>query len=121
MAETPPGRGLYFMNTSSAAAEAITLFAAGGAVVHLFPTGQGNVVGNLVIPVIKISGNPKTVSTMSEHIDVDVSKVLTLEESLDEAGEKLWNYLLRVISGKLTCAEVLNHKEFVLTKFFRSA
>jgi (2R)-sulfolactate sulfo-lyase subunit beta len=121
MAETPPGRGLYFMNTSSAAAEAITLFDAGGAVVHLFPTGQGNVVGNLVIPVIKISGNPKTVSTMSEHIDVDVSKVLTLEESLDEAGEKLWNYLLRVISGKLTCAEVLNHKEFVLTKFFRSA
>ncbi len=121
MAETPPGRGLYFMNTSSAAAEAITLFAAGGAVVHLFPTGQGNVVGNLIIPVIKISGNPQTVSTMSEHIDVDVSKVLTLEESLDEAGEKLWNYLLRVISGRLTCAEVLNHKEFVLTRLFRSA
>ncbi|PMQ01216.1 MAG: D-galactarate dehydratase [Dictyoglomus sp. NZ13-RE01] len=121
MAETPKGKGLYFMNTSSAAAEAITLFAAGGAVVHLFPTGQGNVVGNLIIPVIKISGNPKTVKTMSEHIDVDVSKVLTLEESLEEAGEKLWNYLLKVISGRLTCAEVLNHKEFVLTKLFRSA
>lgn len=121
MAETPPGKGLYFMNTSSAAAEAITLFVAGGAVVHLFPTGQGNVVGNPVVPVIKISGNPKTVSSMSEHIDVDVSKVLTLEESLEEAGEKLWNYLLKVISGRLTCAEVLNHKEFVLTKLFRSA
>lgn len=120
-ADSPPNKGLFFMNTSSAAAEAITLFAAGGAVVHLFPTGQGNTVGNPIVPVIKISGNPITVNTMSEHIDVDVSKVLTLEESLEEAGEKLWNYLLRVISGRLTCAEILGHREFVLTKLFRSA
>lgn len=120
-AESPPSKGLYFMNTSSAAAEAITLFAAGGAVVHLFPTGQGNTVGNPIIPVIKISGNPITVNTMKEHIDIDVSKVLTLEETLDEAGERLWNYLIKTISGKLTCAEVLGHKEFVLTKLYRSA
>src|SRR5204863_756403 len=40
------GPGLYFMDTSSAAAEAVTLWAASGAVVHLFPTGQGNVIGN---------------------------------------------------------------------------
>ena len=60
-AEAPTDKGLWFMDTSSAAAEAVTLWAASGAVVHLFPTGQGNVIGNPIEPVIKLSGNPKTV------------------------------------------------------------
>src|SRR3954469_22547746 len=55
-AEAPAkGPGLYFMDTSSAAAEAVTLWAPSGAVVHLFPTGQGNVIGNPIEPVIKLS------------------------------------------------------------------
>ncbi|MEW5935371.1 MAG: UxaA family hydrolase [Bacillota bacterium] len=120
-AQPPPGKGLYFMDTSSAGAEAVTLFAAGGAVVHLFPTGQGNVVGNPVMPVIKLSANPITVSTMSEHIDVDVSGLLTLEKTLDGAADDLMDMLLRTANGRLTAAEVLGHREFVLTKLFRSA
>ena len=75
-AEAPSGKGLWFMDTSSAAAEAVTLWAASGAVVHLFPTGQGNIIGNPIEPVIKLSGNPLTCSTMSEHIDLDVSAIL---------------------------------------------
>ncbi|BAS26275.1 UxaA family hydrolase [Limnochorda pilosa] len=121
MAEEPRGRGLYFMNTSSAAAEAITLFAAGGAVLHLFPTGQGNIVGNPIVPVIKLSANPVTVRTMSEHIDLDVSGILTLEESLEQAGDRLMDLILRTASGRRTAAEVLGHREFVLTKLYRSA
>lgn len=120
-AEAPSGKGLYFMDTSSAAAEAVTLFAAAGSVVHLFPTGQGNTIGNPIIPVIKICGNPKTIKSMSEHIDVDVSKVLSLEKTLDQSGDDLWNMLMRTINGRLTAAEVLGHKEFVLTKLYRSA
>jgi len=120
-AQPPPGRGLYFMDTSSAGAEAVPLFAAGGAVVHLFPTGQGNVVGNPIMPVIKLSANPITVATMSEHIDVDVSGLLTLEKTLDQAADDLMDMLLRTANGRLTAAEVLGHREFVLTKLFRSA
>ena len=40
---------------------------------HLFPTGQGNVIGNPIEPVIKLTANPKTAACMKEHIDVDVS------------------------------------------------
>lgn len=121
-AETIPVKsGLWFMDTSSAAAEAVTLWAAGGSVVHLFPTGQGNIVGNPVIPVIKLSANPITVSTMSEHIDVDVSGVLRRELTLDQSGDKLMEMLIRTVNGRLTSAEVLGHKEFVITKFYRSA
>ena len=63
-AEEPvKGPGLYFMDTSSAAAECVTLQAAAGFTVHLFPTGQGNVIGNPIEPVIKLSANPKTAAT----------------------------------------------------------
>jgi len=121
-AEAPArGPGLYFMDTSSAAAECVTLQAAAGFVVHLFPTGQGNVVGNPIEPVIKLTANPKTARTMSEHIDLDVSGILRREMTLDEAGDKLIDLTLRVCNGRLTAAEVLGHREFVLTKLYPSA
>ncbi len=113
--------GLYFMDSSSAAAEHITLMAAGGAVVHLFPTGQGNVVGHPVEPVVKISANPRTVRTMAEHIDVDVSGLLSRELTLREAGDLLMDNLVRTANGRLTAAEVLGHREFVMTRLYPSA
>ena len=109
------------MDTSSAAAEAVTLWAASGAVVHLFPTGQGNVIGNPIEPVIKLSGNPKTVASMSEHIDLDVSKILQGEMTIDEAGDALLDMIVRTANGRLTAAEALGHREFVMTKLYRSA
>jgi len=45
----------------------------GGSVVHTFPTGQGNVIGNPILPVIKLCGSARTVRTMKEHIDLDVT------------------------------------------------
>jgi (2R)-sulfolactate sulfo-lyase subunit beta len=120
-AEAPTADGLWYMDTSSAAAEAVTLWAASGAVVHLFPTGQGNVIGNPIEPVIKISGNPKTVKTMADHIDVDVSPILQGEMTLDQAGDALVEMIVRTANGRLTAAEALGHREFVMTKLYRSA
>ena len=121
-AEVPSrGPGLYFMDSSSAAAECVTLQAAAGFVVHLFPTGQGNIVGNPIEPVIKLTANPRTVRTMGEHIDLDVSGILRREMNLDQAGDALIDLTLRTASGRLTAAEALGHREFVLTKLYRSA
>ena len=121
-AEAPAkGAGLYFMDTSSAAAECVTLQAAAGFVVHLFPTGQGNVIGNPIEPVIKLTANPKTARTMAEHIDLDVSGILRREMTLDQAGDRLIDIMIRTCNGRLTCAEALGHREFVLTKLYQSA
>lgn len=120
-AEEPKKKGLNFMNTSSAAAECVTLFAAAGAVVHLFTTGQGNIIGNPILPVIKLSANPKTVATMSEHIDLDVSGLLRFEYDLKEAGKRLYDLTVRVASGELTANEILQHYEFSPTKLYISA
>jgi (2R)-sulfolactate sulfo-lyase subunit beta len=121
-AEAPAkGPGLYFMDTSSAAAECVTLMAAAGYVVHTFPTGQGNVIGNPIVPVIKISGNPRTIRTMGEHIDVDVSGVLRRDMTIEDAGDALIDMVERTANGRATAAEALGHREFVMTKLYRSA
>jgi (2R)-sulfolactate sulfo-lyase subunit beta len=120
-AEAPTGPGLWFMDSSSAAAEMVTLCAASGYVVHFFPTGQGNVIGNPILPVIKLCANPRTVRTMSEHIDVDVTGITRREVNMDQAGDKLLEMMFRTANGRLTAAEALGHREFVLTRLYESA
>jgi (2R)-sulfolactate sulfo-lyase subunit beta len=120
-AEVPTGPGLWFMDSSSAAAEMVTLCAASGYAVHFFPTGQGNVIGNPILPVIKICANPRTVRLMSEHVDVDTSGLLQREMTLDQAGDRLLECMLRTANGRLTAAEALGHREFVMTRLYESA
>ena len=120
-AETPEGPGLWFMDSSSAAAEMVTLCAAAGFVVHLFPTGQCNVIGNPILPVIKLCANPRTVRLMADHVDVDVSGITRRELTMDQAGDRLLECMFRTANGRLTAAEALGHREFVLTRLYESA
>jgi (2R)-sulfolactate sulfo-lyase subunit beta len=120
-AEAPKQAGLHFMDSSSAAAEMVTLCCAGGAVLHLFTTGQGNIIGNPILPVVKMSANPLTVETMSEHIDVDLTGLLSLDMNLDGAADATMEMMAHTINGRLTSAEALRHEEFVITKLYRSA
>jgi (2R)-sulfolactate sulfo-lyase subunit beta len=89
--------------------------------VHFFPTGQGNVVGNPIIPVIKLCANPRTVRTMAEHVDYDCSGLLQREKNLDQTGDELIEILLRTCNGRLTAAEALGHRQFVMTRLYESA
>ena len=121
-AEAPEkGPGMYFMDSSSAAAECVTLMAAAGFSVHTFPTGQGNIIGHPIVPVIKLTANPRTMRTMSEHIDVDVSGILRRDLTMGDAGDALIDMILRTANGRATAAEALGHREFVMTKLYRSA
>lgn len=120
-AVAPTGPGLWFQDSSSAAAEQVTLCAASGFVVHFFPTGQGNIIGNPILPVIKLCSNPRTLRTMSEHFDVDVSGLLRREIDLDQAGDKLLDMMISTANGRMTAAEVLGHREFIMTKLYESA
>jgi (2R)-sulfolactate sulfo-lyase subunit beta len=120
-AEPPRGSGLWFMDSSGAGAEMLTACAAAGAVVHLFTTGQGNVVGNPVMPVIKVTANPVVARDMPEHIDLDVSGLLQRSLSLADAGLVLQRLLIRVCNGRLTATEALGHREVSMTRLFRTA
>ncbi|CAB5006240.1 MAG: D-galactarate dehydratase [Actinobacteria bacterium] len=120
-APDPAKKGLYFMDSSSAAAECITLMAAAGAVIHLFPTGQGNVIGNPIVPVLKLTANTKTANSMKEHVDLDVSGLLRYEYDLTKAGDMMMDVIYKTVNGRLCTAEVMGHREFTFTKLYISA
>lgn len=116
--EEPTKPGLYFMNTSSAASDLLTAMTAAGAVFTLFITGKGNNVGNAIDPVIKICANPKTCRLVPEHIDVDLSGVITRELTLEQAGEKVIECIVKTSRGRMTCTEILKHNEFSPIRLF---
>src|SRR5438046_7329834 len=82
---------------------------------------RSNVIGNPILPVIKLCANPRTVRLMPEHIDVDVSGITRKEINMDQAGDKLLEMMFRTANGRLTAAETLGHREFVLTRLYESA
>ena len=96
------------------------IMAPGGLVIHPFPTGQGNVIGHPIVPVIKITANPRKIRTICEHIDVDVSGILRNEMIIDQAGNVLIEMICRTSNGRNTAAEALGHRRFSMTKLYRS-
>ena len=74
-----------------------------------------------MLPGQQVTANPRTVRTMGEHVDVDVSGILRREMNLDQAGDALIDMTIRTANGRATAAEALGHREFVMTKLYRSA
>ena len=107
--EKPRGRGLYIMASPGREIEFLTGPVAGGAQLILFTTGRGAPQGYPIAPVIKVCGNPKTSEKLSEHIDVDVSDVITENKTLEEAAEKIFEKLVKVASGDRTRAEIIGY------------
>jgi len=61
------------------------------------------------------------VRLMADHVDVDVSGITRRELTMDQAGDKLLECMFRTANGRLTAAEALGHREFVLTRLYESA
>lgn len=110
--ERPEKPGLYFMDSPSAASEVVTGMSACGAQMILFSTGSCNPVGNPISPVLKVTSNPRTVARMRQHLDVDISDILTKGQSLRDAGDCIVEAVKAVSNGRLTTAEITGHLEF---------
>jgi (2R)-sulfolactate sulfo-lyase subunit beta len=106
-AESPKTRGLNFMHSSSAAGRVRDIVWRTRSLLQPFTTGNGNYLGHAVVPIVKITVNPKTVAVMSEHIDVDISAHLRKEMTLAHAGDTIIETILRTANGRVTAAEVL--------------
>jgi altronate dehydratase large subunit len=115
--EAPSKQGLVVMNTPSAACESMTGLAAGGAQIIIFSTGRGNAIGAPIAPTIKVTGNPNTARLMGENIDVDVSGILSAGQAIDDAGEQVWQRVVKVATGALTSCEVLHEQQLSVSRF----
>lgn len=80
-----------------------------------------NVAGNPIVPVIKITANPTTVRIMAEQVDMDVSGILRRDQTFDEACDALIDMIRRTFNDRNTVAKALGHREFSMTKLYRSA
>jgi altronate dehydratase large subunit len=113
----PTKKGLLLLEGPGHDGEATTGEVAAGAQIICFPTGRGTPSGFPGVPVIKITGNPRTYERMKENIDINAGRVITGERSLQEMGAEIYQEILSVASGKLSKAEVLGHDEqFCITR-----
>lgn len=115
-AEPVTGQGLFIMDTPAPACESMTGIAAGGAQLILFATGKGNIIGSLLAPTIKVTGNPDTLRQMEVNIDVEVTEVFAGTKTADAAGKELFACMLKVCSGKMTKAEILRQEGIALNR-----
>jgi altronate dehydratase large subunit len=115
--EEPGSKGLFLLDSPGHDGEVSTGQVAAGAQIILFPTGRGTPTGFPGVPVIKITGNPKTYEKMKENIDINAGEVLLGNRTLEQMGEEIYQEILEVASGKQVKAEILGHDEqFCITR-----
>jgi len=102
----PQVKGLIVMDSPGREPEILTGLASSGCNLIAFTTGRGAPQGFPFVPVIKITGNETTWNKLRDHMDVDVSSVLSGKETLANAGKRIFREILEVASGKMTKAEV---------------
>lgn len=105
----PEKPGLYFMDSPGREMEFLTGVASAGAQIMIFSTGLGAPQGFPVCPVLKVSGNQNTCNHLQEHIDIDVSKIIKGDEEIGEAGDRIFDEVIKVASGKRVKAELTNY------------
>jgi altronate dehydratase large subunit len=115
-ASRPETKGLVYMDTPAHDIEQLTGMVAGGAQIVLFTTGRGTPLGSPIAPVIKITGNRQTYLKMKDNLDIDVSEILRGKGSIREAGNRIFDEMISVASGKLTKAEKLGQRDFCIFK-----
>jgi len=114
--DPPKLPGLSFMDTPGNDLTSVVGLVAGGSHIVTFTTGRGNPMGNPIVPVIKITGNPQTYAKMTDDMDVNAGLIITGEKTLAEVGRDIYDLSLRVAEGELTKAEALDHGEFMILR-----
>jgi altronate hydrolase len=105
--------GFVFMNTPGYDPISLTGLAAGGVNLIAFTTGRGSAIGFPTVPVIKIASNSQTYARMRDNMDLNAGLIADGEQTIQQAGEQIFELLLRVASGEKTASERLGHREFV--------
>ena len=104
-AEPVQGPGLVFMDSPGYDTSSTTGMVAGGANLVCFTTGRGTVLGWKPAPTIKLASNSAMFRHMEEDMDINCGVVLDGTASLPELGQRIFQVLLDVASGRQTKSE----------------
>lgn len=98
--------GLNLLCTPGNDVESTTAEVAAGANIVLFTTGLGTPTGNPIAPVVKLSSNTTLFRKMHDIIDIDTGAIIEGEETIEQAGERIFEYVLKVASGEIEVSAV---------------
>ena len=98
--------GLNLLCTPGNDVESTTAEVASGANIVLFTTGLGTPTGNPIAPVVKLSSNTTLFRKMHDIIDIDTGSIIEGEETIEQAGERIFDYVVKVASGEIEVSAV---------------
>ncbi len=106
--------GLSLLCTPGGDVESTTGLAGSGSNIILFTTGLGTPTGNPITPVIKLSSNTKLAERMPDIIDIDTGSIIRGEQSIEEKGEEILDFIIEVASGRKTSKAMdLDQNDFI--------
>ena len=106
--------GLNLLCTPGSDVESTTAEVGAGANIVLFTTGLGTPTGNPVTPVLKLSTNTTLYNKMNDIIDIDTGPIIEGNETIEQAGERILNYIIDVANGNVQAkAEAGLHDDFI--------
>jgi altronate hydrolase len=106
-AEPITARGFVYMDSPGYDPVSATGQVAGGANVLCFTTGRGSVFGCKPTPSIKLATNSALYRRMTDDMDINCGTVVDGEETVQQAGQRIFDLILRVASGEKTKSEAL--------------
>jgi altronate hydrolase len=98
--------GLNLLCTPGNDVESTTAEVGSGANVVLFTTGLGTPTGNPITPVIKIATNTSLYKRMNDIIDINTGTIVEGDETIEQAGERILDYIIKVASGDIEVSAV---------------
>jgi altronate hydrolase len=93
--------GLNLLCTPGNDVESTTAEVGSGANIVLFTTGLGTPTGNPIAPVVKIATNTALFNRMSDIIDINTGTIVEGDETIEQAGERILDYVVKVASGEI--------------------
>jgi len=101
----PDQRGLVFAATPASDFICGTLQLAAGMNLHVFTTGRGTPYGLAECPVIKVATRSELARRWHDLMDLNAGLIADGEQTIEQAGEALFELMLAVASGERTWAE----------------
>lgn len=111
---TPDPGGVQYGITNPNDNEGLTALAASGCHLSILVTGRGNVIGNALTPVLKVTGNHETFLRMPDDMDFSAGPILSGESTPEEMAQLLFEKICAVAAGESVKAELLGHKEWFI-------
>ncbi|NWK88301.1 galactarate dehydratase [Raoultella terrigena] len=98
--QRPTKRGLIFAATPASDFVCGTQQVASGITVQVFTTGRGTPYGLVAVPVIKMATRTELANRWYDLMDINAGTIATGEESIEDVGLKLFEFILDVASGR---------------------